>query len=182
MEKNKSLLILLVSILVYMMYAPDFDEKIQSLEEEIRYLNMRIQKEESIRNSKEEILSKIEKVLKISEENEKYLYQPDENNSQIQSNIQSFLKEISDKYEATFKGASWEEPISYEEEGYTELPLTVSVQGTPPSIGRFFYDIYKSGKILRIKSLEIGKRRPYSLLFAFKISGYKTLNKEGDNE
>ncbi len=179
MERNKSLFILLVSILLYIFFSSDLDEKINAYKEEIKFLNMKIQKEESIKNQKEIILKKIENLLKIAENNEKYLYK-EENNSQIQSDIQTFLKKIAQEVDANFLGASWDEPLVYDT--YVELPVSASVKSSPPIIAMYFYKIYTGKKLINLKSLEFGKTRPLSLLFPFKASGYKIKTQEEENK
>ncbi len=179
MEKNKSLLVLLISITLYVFFSSDLDEKINSYKEEIKFLNMKIQKEESIKAKKDLILKKIDIVLKIAENNEKYLYKG-ENNSQIQSEIQTFLKNIAQEVDANFLGASWDEPLIYDT--YMELPVSASVKSSPPIVATFFYKIYTGDKLINLKNLEIGRSRPLSLLLSFKASGYKIKTKEEEKK
>jgi Tfp pilus assembly protein PilO len=177
MKKDKSLFFLLISIFIYVYFIPPYEEKISQLKDEIKYLNLKIEKEKTILQKKDEILKKVEKTLKIAKKNEKLIY-ADKNDSEIQSEIQNFLKKEASSVEADFLGASWEEPLIYEKFGYKELPMMVSVKGTPPIMGRFFANMFSFDKIINIKSLEIGKTRPYSVLFAFKISSYKLLTEK----
>lgn len=179
MERNKSLLLLLISVVLYVFFSPDLDEKISSYKDEIKFLSMKIQKEESIKKQKKAILKKIDTVLKIAENNEKYLYK-EGNNSQIQSDIQTLLQKIAQEVDANFLGASWDEPLIYD--NYMELPVSASAKSSPPIIATFFYKIYEADKLINIKSLEIGRSRPMSLLFSFKASGYKIKNKEEEKK
>ncbi len=179
MERNKKLLILLISITLYVFFSSDLDEQINSYKEEIKFLNMKIQKEESIKAKKNAILQKIDNVIKVAENNEKFLFKG-ENNSQIQSEIQTFLKNIAQKADANFLGASWDEPLIYDT--YIELPVSASVKSSPPIIATFFYKIYTGDKLINLKNLEIGKTRPLSLLFSFKASGYRIKGKEEEKK
>ncbi len=179
MEKNKSLILLLISITLYVFFSSDLDEKINSYKEEMKFLNMKIKKEESIKAKKDLILKKIDTVLKIAENNEKYLYKG-ENNSQIQSEIQTFLKKIAQDVDANFLGASWDEPLIYDT--YMELPVSASVKSSPPIVAAFFYKIYTGDKLINLKNLEIGRSRPLNLLLPFKASGYKIKSREEEKK
>ncbi len=178
MGKNKQLLLLLFSIAIYVLYASDYDQKIEEIKTQINFLNMKIVREESIKSKKKEILEKVNSALEIAKSNEKYLFK-DQNNSEIQSQVQNYLNKVAQDTLSEFLGASWEEPLIYEDFGYTELPISTSVKGTPPSLAQFFYKINRFEKLINVKSLEIGKVRPYRLLFAFRISTYKM---EGEKE
>ncbi|NPA54306.1 MAG: hypothetical protein GXO21_06530 [Aquificae bacterium] len=181
MKKNRDLILLLISILIYVVYIPSYDEKIKTLIDEIKYLNLKVSKEESILEKKEEILAQINKSLEIAQKNESLIFK-DKNDSEIQSEVQNYLKNIALSYETNFLGASWDEPLVYEEYNYKELPMNVSVKGTPPSVAKFFIDMFEFEKLIQLKSLEIGRTRPLSLLFAFKVSTYKLITSEKEKE
>ena len=179
---NKKLLILLLSVAFYVKFASPYGEKIDTLKDEILYLNMKIQKEESIKENRKKIQKKLDKALKIAKENEEFLYKPDENNSEIQGKLQMFLKETASKYYATFINAAWNEPYIDEKNRFIELPITASIKGTPDAMNYFFKNIYKSKKLVNIKNLDIGKMRPLQVYFSITISGYKLMGQEQDNE
>ncbi len=175
---NKKLLVLLLSVAFYVMYASSYSEKIDTLKEQILYLNMKIQKEESIKANRKKILSEIDKVLKVAEKNEKLLYSPDQNNSEIQGSIQMFLKKTASDSMATFINAAWNEPLEEEKAGYVSLPITASIKGTPDAMAFFLKNLYKSEKLLNIKTLDIGKIRPIFVYYSITVAGYKPLKKE----
>ncbi len=179
--KNKQLILLLLSVLIYFLYGPDYDEKIENLKYEIKYLKLKIAKEESIKEKKDEILKEIENSLKTAENNEKLIYK-NKTISEIQNDVQNFLQMTAISLEAEFLGAAWEDPLIYEEYEYEEIPITTSVKSTPPIVALYLYKLFSFDKVFQIKNLEIGQTRPYSLFLDFKISSYKILKRNNQEK
>lgn len=168
---SKYILILLASILIYIGYATDLKQKLENLKDQLLLVNTKIYQNEELIKNKEKILKKINKEIKVANENKKKLFSPNTNDSIDLGNIQSFVKNTALKSGIEVVVSNWGEPIT--KKGYKKLPVSFVIRAYPEQLSQFFNSLYSYEKFLKIDTLTIGKYRNEKLVLSFTIAGYK---------
>ncbi len=175
---DKKVIIILLLLVGYIFFIKPKAENIESMVQELAFIQQKISKEEYLKKNKEKILKDIDKMLQIAQKNKQKFFSPQINNSEALGKILEYLKNSALKNNIEFLTSQWGEPVEDETGNFMKLPISVVVRGDPPDINKYLQDVYSYNKLIKIDKVTFGIYRKEKINLSFSVIGYKLLKEE----